>query len=90
MSALVRKGGATKCFKEFCDKQQKIKHYHYRYLGKLKTSNGKHNQPANQKGFDAVSKHLQSRVYELQAENRKLKIKVGIMKEMLMDEWTKA
>ena len=88
LSNLVRRGGATKTFREFCDTQQKYKHYHYRYLGKVKT-NGKHAKPKKHKiGYGAVSRHLQQKVNELQSENRKLKVKVDALKEMLRDEWT--
>lgn len=86
-SKLVRKGGATKVFKQTCETQKIRKHYHYRFLGKIKTNGSYKKKNGHKKGYGAVSRHLQQKVNELQSENRKLRTKVDALKEMLRDEW---
>lgn len=85
LNRLVKGGGVTKTFKETCDESQQIKHYHYRYLGKLGKSYQSKKQPVHRRGFGAVSRNLSNQVTQLRTENQKLKAKNEVLVEMLRD-----
>jgi hypothetical protein len=90
LNYIVKAGGATKTFKDTCDDSPRIKHYNYRYLGKLGKLHRKHQKHQKRGSYRIIATSRAictrtSQVTQLRTENQKLRAKNEVLVEMLRD-----